>query len=157
MTGASIGKNCTFGQNVNISNNVKIGDGCKVQNSVSIYEGVELENNVFCGPSCIFMNTLTPRAEYPKKHTEYKKTLIKEVASIGANSTIICGHTIGKHAMIAAGAVVSSDVPDHALMIGVPARLRGYVCECGEILTDDLVCSKCGRTYKESGNGLEEA
>lgn len=156
QSGAIIGKNCSFGQNVNVSNNVKIGDGCKVQNNVSLYEGVELENYVFCGPSCVFTNDLTPRAKYPKGHAGYKKTLIKEGASIGANATIVCGHTIGKWALIAAGAVVSANVPDHALVMGVPARLRGWVCECGEILSDDLVCNKCGRSYRETPNGLRE-
>ena len=113
QTGARIGRNCSFGQNVNVSNNVKIGDGVKVQNNVSIYEGVELEDYVFCGPSCVFTNDLTPRAKYPKGHVGYKKTLIKEGASIGANATIICGHTVGRWALIGAGAVVTSDVLDH--------------------------------------------
>lgn len=132
QSGARIGKNCSLGQNVNVSNNVKIGDGVKIQNNVSIYEGVELENYVFCGPSCVFTNDLTPRAKYPKGRSGYKKTLVKEGASIGANATIVCGHTIGKCAMIAAGAVVASDVPDYALMAGVPARRIGTVNEKGE-------------------------
>ena len=154
--GAKIGKNCSFGQNVNVSNNVRIGDSVKVQNNVSIYEGVELGNYVFCGPSCVFTNDLTPRAKYPKGRAGYKKTVVGEGASIGANATVVCGHNIGKWAMIAAGAVVTSNVPNHALMMGVPARIRGWVCECGEILSDDLVCDKCGRTYKEVPEGLEE-
>lgn len=131
QSGARIGKNCSLGQNVNISNNVKIGDGVKVQNNVSIYEGVELEDYVFCGPSCVFTNDLTPRAKYPKGRSGYKKTLVKEGASIGANATIVCGHTIGKCALIAAGAVVVSDVPDYALMAGVPAKQIGRVDEKG--------------------------
>ena len=130
--GARIGNNCSFGQNVNISNNVKIGNGVKVQNNVSIYEGVELEDYVFCGPSMVFTNDLTPRAKYPKGTAGYKKTLVKEGASIGANATIECGHAIGKWAMIAAGAVVTKDVPDYALMAGVPARQIGLVNEKGE-------------------------
>lgn len=154
--GAKIGKKCSLGQNVNISNNVKVGDGCKLQNNVSLYEGVELEDDVFCGPSCVFTNDLTPRAKYPKGRAAYKKTLIKHGASIGANATVVCGHTIGEWAMIAAGAVVTSNVPNHALMMGVPARIRGWVCECGDVLSDDLVCNKCGRTYKETPEGLEE-
>ena len=154
--GARIGKKCSMGQNVNVSNNVKVGDGCKLQNNVSLYEGVELEDDVFCGPSCVFTNDLTPRAKYPKGRAAYKKTLIKRGASIGANATVVCGHTIGEWAMIAAGAVVTSNVPNHALMMGVPARIRGWVCECGEVLSDDLVCDKCGRTYKEVPDGLEE-
>lgn len=156
QSGARIGKNCSLGQNVNVSNNVKVGDGCKVQNNVSLYEGVELEADVFCGPSCVFTNDLTPRAKYPKGRGGYKKTLIKRGASIGANATVVCGHTIGEWAMIAAGAVVTSNVPNHALMMGVPARLRGWVCECGNVLSNDLVCNKCGRTYTESSEGLRE-
>ena len=129
--GARIGENCSFGQNVNVSNNVKIGNGVRVQNNVSIYEGVELEDYVFCGPSMVFTNDLTPRAKYPKGRAGYQKTLIKEGASIGANATVVCGHTIGKWAMIAAGAVVTKDVPDYALMAGVPAVQIGWVDECG--------------------------
>ena len=147
--GARIGENCSFGQNVNVSNNVIIGNGVKVQNNVSIYEGVELEDYVFCGPSMVFTNDLTPRAKYPKGTIGYKKTLIKEGASIGANATIVCGHTIGKWAMIAAGAVVTKDVPDHALMAGVPAKQIGWVCECGERMDNLGRCQKCGRVYKE--------
>ena len=130
--GARIGKNCSFGQNVNISNNVIVGNDCKVQNNVSIYEGVELEDGVFCGPSCVFTNDLTPRARYPKGRDGYKKTLIREGASIGANATIVCGHIIGKYAMVAAGAVVTKDVPDYALVAGVPAKVIGRVDEKGK-------------------------
>ena len=130
-----------------MSNNVKVGDGCKLQNNVSLYEGVELEDYVFCGPSSVFTNDLTPRAKYPKGHAGYKKTLICEGASIGANATIVCGHTIGKWALIGAGAVVASDVPAHALMLGIPARRKGWVCECGKRLNDSLKC-ECGRVYK---------
>jgi len=131
--GAIIGKNCSLGQNVNIGNNVKIGNGVRIQNNVSVYEGVELEDNVFCGPSCVFTNVLVPRAHFPV-HGQYNKTLIKEGASLGANCTIVCGHTVGRGAMIAAGAVVTKDVPDFALMAGVPARQIGVVNEKGEIL-----------------------
>jgi UDP-2-acetamido-3-amino-2,3-dideoxy-glucuronate N-acetyltransferase len=129
--GVRIGENCSFGQNVNISNNVKIGNGVKVQNNVSIYEGVELEDYVFCGPSMVFTNDLTPRAKYPKGAAGYKKTLVKEGASIGANATIVCGHTIGRGAMVAAGAVVTKDVPDYALVAGIPAKQIGWVDEYG--------------------------
>lgn len=132
--GAKIGENCSLGQNVNISNNVVIGNQCKIQNNVSIYEGVELEDGVFCGPSCVFTNDLTPRAKYPKGSSNYKKTLVKEGASIGANATIVCGHTIGKCAMVAAGAVVTKDVPDYALVAGVPAKVIGWVDEKGNIV-----------------------
>ena len=133
QSGAVIGENCSFGQNVNIGNNVKIGNGVRIQNNVSVYEGVELEDNVFCGPSCVFTNVLVPRAHFPV-HGQYNKTLVKEGASLGANCTIVCGHTIGRGAMIAAGAVVTKDVPDFALMAGVPARQIGTVNEKGEII-----------------------
>lgn len=154
--GARIGKNCSLGQNVNVSNNVKIGNGVKIQNNVAVYEGVEIEDDVFCGPSCVFTNDLTPRAKYPKGHENYKKTIIKRGASIGANATIVCGHTVGEWALIGAGAVVSSNVPSHALMLGVPARRKGWVCECGALLGVNLKCSDCGREYKETESGLEE-
>lgn len=154
--GARIGKKCSFGQNVNISNNVVVGNGVKIQNNVSVYEGVEIEDDVFCGPSCVFTNDLTPRAKYPKGSAAYKKTLIKRGASIGANATVICGHTVGEWALIGAGAVVSADVPSHALMLGVPARIKGWVCECGKILGDDLSCPSCGRRYAKDLDGLKE-
>lgn len=154
--GCRIGKNCSLGQNVNISNNVKIGNGVKIQNNVAVYEGVEIEDDVFCGPSCVFTNDLTPRAKYPKGHENYKKTLIKRGASIGANATVVCGHTVGEWALIGAGAVVSSDVPAHALMLGVPARRKGWVCECGALLKNGLKCSECGREYRETEEGLVE-
>lgn len=159
--GARIGKRCSLGQNVNISNHVKIGDGCKLQNNVSLYEGVELEDYVFCGPSCVFTNDLTPRSKYPKGNAGYKKTLICEGASIGANATIVCGHTVGKWAMIGAGAVVTRNVPDYALMLGVPAKVAGYVCECGARMAFEngqADCAACGRTYYIDSNGkVEEA
>lgn len=156
QSGAVIGQNCSFGQNVNISNNVKIGNGCKVQNNVSLYEGVELEDYVFCGPSMVFTNDLTPRAKYPKGSADYKRTVLYTGATVGANATIVCGHNIGKWAMVAAGAVVTKDVPDYALVAGVPARQIGWVCECGEQLDDSLICGKCQRKYKKNENQLEE-
>lgn len=155
QSGAKIGNNCSFGQNVNVSNNVVIGNGVRVQNNVSIYEGVEIEDDVFCGPSCVFTNDINPRAKYPKGH-KYLRTLIKEGASIGANATIICGHTVGKCALIGSGAVVSKDVPDYAIMVGVPAKRIGWICECGDFLKDDFICKKCGRHYVEKKTGLEE-
>lgn len=125
--GARIGKNCSLGQNVNVSNHVIIGNNVKIQNNVSVYEGVELEDGVFCGPSCVFTNDLTPRAEFPKGSTGYKKTLVKHGASIGANATIVCGHTIGEYAMVAAGAVVTRDVEPYMLVAGVPAKVIGKI------------------------------
>lgn len=156
QSGAAIGENCSLGQNVNVANNVRIGNGCKIQNNVSVYEGVELEDFVFCGPSCVFTNDLTPRAKYPKGSANYKRTLVREGASIGANATIVCGHEIGPWAMIGAGAVVTSDVPAHALMLGVPARRRGWVCECGQVLPKTLECAECGRRYVEEDGRLSE-
>ena len=154
--GAQIGEKCSLGQNVNVSNNVKIGNGVKIQNNVSVYEGVELEDYVFCGPSMVFTNDLTPRSKYPKGHTGYKNTLVKYGASIGANATIICGNTIGKWAMIASGAVVTKDVPAYALMAGVPAKQIGWVCKCGVPLKDNLKCSECEREYTLDNNDLKE-
>lgn len=145
QSGAHIGENCSLGQNVNVANRVQIGNGVRIQNNVSIYEGVVLEDFVFCGPSCVFTNVDTPRAHFPVRGN-YLPTLVKEGASIGANATIVCGHTIGKSALIAAGAVVTHDVPDYALMAGVPARRIGWVCECGKKLDNSLSCS-CGRKY----------
>lgn len=157
QSGARIGKGCSFGQNVNVSNNVKVGDGCKVQNNVSIYEGVELEDYVFCGPSMVFTNDLTPRAKYPKGSAGYKKTILHTGSSVGANATVVCGHEVGKWAMVAAGAVVTKNVPDYALVAGIPAKQIGWVCECGTRLDESLECKECGRKYnliKE--NVLEE-
>ena len=156
QSGAHIGKNCSFGQNVNISNNVRIGNGVKIQNNVSVYEGVEIGDFVFCGPSCVFTNDLTPRAKYPKGRAAYKKTVLAEGASIGANATIVCGHRIGRWAMVGAGSVITTNVPDYALMIGVPSRQRGWVCECGEVLPEEMLCNSCGRKYRITDTGLEE-
>lgn len=157
QSGAKIGENCSLGQNVNVSNNVKIGNGVKVQNNVSIYEGVELEDYVFCGPSMVFTNDLTPRARFPKERGGYKKTLIKHDATLGANCTIVCGHIVGEYAMIAAGAVVVKNVRPHALMAGIPARQIGWVCECGQILDKvSFECPDCKKRYiDKSGNLIE--
>ena len=135
QSGAIIGENCSLGQNVNISNNVRIGNGVKIQNNVSVYEGVELEDDVFCGPSMVFTNDLTPRAKYPKGHENYKKTIVKKGATIGANATVVCGNTIGEFAMVAAGSVVTKDVPPNALVVGAPARVVGKVDEKGNIIS----------------------
>ena len=132
---------------MNVSKNVKIGNGVKIQNNVSVYEGVTLEDNVFCGPSMVFTNDLTPRAEFPKGSANYKKTLVKKGATIGANATIVCGHTLGEYCTIAAGAVVTKDVPPHALMAGVPAKQIGWVCTCGAVLDKNGHCKVCGKEY----------
>ncbi|KSV57496.1 acetyltransferase [Acetivibrio ethanolgignens] len=124
QSGARIGRNCTIGQNVYIGRNVQIGNDVKIQNNVSVYEGVTLEDGVFCGPSCVFTNDLTPRARFPKGRENFVKTLVKEGATIGANATIVCGNTIGKDAMVSAGAVVTKDVPEGKLVVGVPARVK---------------------------------
>ncbi len=154
---SKIGKNCVLGQNVNVANNVTIGDFCKIQNNVSIYEGVTLEDYVFCGPSMVFTNILDPKCKYPQVGAQfYIKTLVKEGASIGANATIVCGHTIGKHAMIGAGAVVTKDVPDYALVIGNPGRITGWVSEAGKKLKFDedgiAYCEKSKKKYKLEKN-----
>jgi UDP-2-acetamido-3-amino-2,3-dideoxy-glucuronate N-acetyltransferase len=151
QSNARIGRHCSIGQNVNIANEVRIGDHVKIQNNVSIYEGVELEDYVFCGPAMVFTNVRNPRCKYPQRGAQhYVRTLVKAGASIGANATIVCGHTIGRHAFIAAGAVVTGDVADYALMMGVPARRVGWMCECGTRLPDRgerRVCPKCARPY----------
>lgn len=152
--GASLGRDCSLGQNVNIGNNVRIGNGVRIQNNVSVYDGVEIEDNVFCGPSCVFTNVLTPRAHFPV-HGVYVKTLVKEGASLGANCTVICGHTVGRSAMVAAGAVVTEDVKDYALVAGVPARQIGWVCECGNRLDETLKCP-CGREYRLDRDNLQK-
>lgn len=139
QSGAQIGKRASVGQNVNIGNNVIIGDGVKIQNNVSIYEGVIIEDNVFLGPSCVFTNDLTPRAEFPKGRANYVRTFIKEGATIGANATIVCGISIGRYAMVAAGSVVTKNIPDYCLVRGNPARICGRVNEKGEIASKGYV------------------
>jgi UDP-2-acetamido-3-amino-2,3-dideoxy-glucuronate N-acetyltransferase len=153
QSGSKIGKKCVFGQNVNVGNNVTVGDYCKIQNNVSIYEGVTLEDYVFCGPSMVFTNILNPKCKYPQVGAQfYIKTIVKEGASIGANATIVCGHTLGKHCMIGAGSVVTKDVPDYALVIGNPGRVVGWVSEAGKRLKFDkngmAVCEKSKKNYE---------
>jgi UDP-2-acetamido-3-amino-2,3-dideoxy-glucuronate N-acetyltransferase len=151
-----IGRNCTLGQNVMAGPDVSIGDDCRIQNNVSIYKGVTIEDGVFCGPSCVFTNVNNPRAEIERKD-EFRPTLVRRGASIGANATIVCGHTVGEYAFIAAGAVVTKDVPDFALMAGVPARRIGWMSHDGERLGPDLVCPRSGRRYREANaERLEE-
>lgn len=156
QTGAVIGEKCSLGQNVNISKDVTIGNGVKIQNNVSVYEGVTLEDCVFCGPSCVFTNDLTPRARYPKGSAGYKKTVVHHDATIGANATIVCNHDIGEYATIAAGAVVTKSVIPHALMAGVPAKQIGWVCECGQVLDEDLKCPDCGHRYHVNDGRLAD-
>jgi UDP-2-acetamido-3-amino-2,3-dideoxy-glucuronate N-acetyltransferase len=158
LKGSKIGENCIIGQNVMIGPDVSIGNRCKVQNNVSIYKGVELEDDVFCGPSCVFTNVVNPRAFIERKQ-EFKKTLVKKGATIGANATILCGITIGKYALIGAGAVITKDVPDYGLVYGNPGKLMGYVCKCGTVLVNKgsikgkilednkLSCEYCGSIY----------
>jgi UDP-2-acetamido-3-amino-2,3-dideoxy-glucuronate N-acetyltransferase len=156
MPGAVIGNNCSLGQNVVVMNGTTIGDNVKIQNNVSIYEGVELESDVFCGPSMVFTNVINPRSAVSRKH-EYKKTLVKRGATIGANATIVCGVTLGEYAFVGAGAVVTRDVPPYALMTGVPAKQTGWMCECGVKLEEgilDTTCSACGRGYARKSKAL---
>ena len=153
QSGARIGKNCVLGQNVNIGNNVVIGNFVKIQNNVSVYEGVILEDYVFCGPSMVFTNIIDPRSKYPQVGSKYYlKTIVKEGASLGANSTIVCGHTIGRFAFIGAGAVVTKDVPDFALVVGNPAKIVGWLSEAGQklIFGKDgyAFCNKSNKKYK---------
>ena len=155
MPGAVIGERCNLGQNVVVMNGVRLGNNVKVQNNVSIYEGVELEDDVFCGPSMVFTNVMNPRSHVSRK-SEYRKTLVRRGASIGANATVICGTTLGEYSFIGAGAVVNASVPAYALMVGVPARRIGWMCQCGERLPDTGVgtCAACGSSYERSGDGL---
>lgn len=149
-----VGKNCKIGQNVVIGPHANVGDGCKIQNNVSIYEGVTLEDEVFCGPSMVFTNIINPRSAIPRM-SEVKTTLIKKGATIGANATVVCGHTIGKSAFIGAGAVVTKDIPDYALVVGNPGRITGWMCECGIKLNfngEHTKCSACGKEYTKNNN-----
>ena len=147
-----LGRDCSFGQNVMVGPDVRVGDRCKIQNNVSLYKGVDLEDGVFCGPSAVFTNVDNPRAEVERK-SEFRKTLVKRGATIGANATIVCGHTLGAFCFIGAGAVVTSDVPDHALMVGVPAKRLGWMSEAGARLGEDLVCPIDGSRYRETEEG----
>ena len=161
QSGAKLGKKCVLGQNVNIANNVTIGNFVKIQNNVSVYEGVTLEDYVFCGPSMVFTNILDPRSKYPQVGAQYYlKTLVKEGASLGANSTIVCGHTIGRFAFVGAGSVVTKDVPDFALVVGNPAKIIGWFSEAGQKLKFDengiAHCDKSGKTYKFVDNKVIE-
>ena len=159
MPGAKIGRGCSLGQNVVVSPDVVVGNNVKIQNNVSLYTGVILEDDVFCGPSMVFTNVVNPRSHVPRKN-EYQRTLVKRGASIGANTTIVCGHTIGQYAFIGAAAVVTKDVPDFALIVGNPGRISGWMCACGIKLASgktppaDAQCATCGAKYRVSGDGL---
>ena len=153
LPGTVVGKNCNIGQNVVIGPDVTIGNGCKIQNNVSVYKGVILEDEVFCGPSVVFTNVFNPRAAI-RRMDELRPTMVKRGASLGANCTIVCGVTIGCFAFVGAGAVVTKDVPDYALVYGNPATLQGWVCQCGEKLINSLCCSACGLVYHKAAVGL---
>jgi UDP-2-acetamido-3-amino-2,3-dideoxy-glucuronate N-acetyltransferase len=162
-TGARVGARCSIGQNVYVARDVVVGDNVKIQNNVSLYEGVTLEDDVFCGPSMVFTNVVNPRSHVSRKH-EYRKTLVRRGATIGANATIVCGHTIGEYAFIGAGAVVTGDVPDYALLLGVPARLAGWMCACGVRLQAPasgadaaVTCAACGLAYRFERNRMRRA
>lgn len=159
MDDSEIGKNCNLGANVFVENDVHIGNGVKIKNNVAIYSGVCCEDDVFLGPNCVFTNVINPRSFINRK-TEFRRTIIEKGATIGANATIVCGHKIGKYALIGAGAVVTHDVPAYGLMLGNPARLKGYVCKCGTTLEEqdkaqELTCPQCGNCYKRNKEELE--
>jgi UDP-2-acetamido-3-amino-2,3-dideoxy-glucuronate N-acetyltransferase len=155
LSNSRVGQSCVFGQNVMAGPDVTIGNGVKIQNNVSVYAGVTIEDEVFLGPSMVFTNVLTPRA-FVERKSEFAPTLVRRGATIGANATIVCGNTIGRYAMVGAGAVVTHDVPDFALMLGNPARQAGWVSRSGERLGSDLVCPRTGETYRETADGRLE-
>ena len=157
MGGAQIGERCTLGQNVFVGRNVKVGNNVKIQNNVSVYEGVILEDDVFCGPSCVFTNVDRPRSAFPTDYSNYLKTVIKRGATIGANATIVGGHTLGEYCFVGAGAVVTRDVPSYAVVYGNLARIHGWVCTCGQELDfqgKEATCAACGRKYRKEGEGI---
>ncbi|MGQ0612743.1 MAG: acyltransferase [Planctomycetaceae bacterium] len=153
MTGARIGPRCVLGQNVFVGRGVVVGQGSKIQNNVSLYEGVSLGRRCFVGPSVVFTNVSTPRAEVDRRGS-FEPTRVRDGATLGANSTILCGTTIGSYALVGAGAVVTRDVPDHRVVVGVPARIRGWACACGKPLPASLACRSCGRRYREARGRL---
>jgi UDP-2-acetamido-3-amino-2,3-dideoxy-glucuronate N-acetyltransferase len=161
MAGATIGRRCNIGQNVVISPGVRIGDNVKIQNNVSVYTGVILEDDVFCGPSMVFTNVVNPRSHVSRKD-EYRQTIVGKGATLGANSTIVCGHAVGRYAFVGAGAVITRDIPDYALVVGNPGRIAGWMCACGVKLTGAaaveagrlLRCSACGQEYRSTGAAI---
>ena len=154
MPNCRVGRNCRIGQNVVISPEVVVGDNVKIQNNVSLYTGVILEDDVFCGPSMVFTNVINPRSEIVRRH-EFRRTLVRQGASLGANSTILCGIELGRFAFVGAGAVVTGDVPGYALMLGAPARRGGWMCRCGVKLDDAAVCTACGNVYRIAGDEFQ--
>lgn len=158
MSNCKIGENCNIGQNVVVSPDVEIGNNCKIQNNVSLYTGVICEDDVFLGPSCVFTNVINPRS-HVNRRDEYKQTIVKKGASIGANATIVCGHNIGRYAFIGAGSVVTKDIPDFALVVGNPAKICGWVCKCGEKLdfseNSITTCKKCNEKYIKKINDVQ--
>ncbi|MCG3134486.1 MAG: UDP-2-acetamido-3-amino-2,3-dideoxy-D-glucuronate N-acetyltransferase [Planctomycetes bacterium] len=163
MPGARIGRRCNLGQNVFVANGTTLGDNVKVQNNVSIYEGVHLEDDVFCGPSMVFTNVMNPRSHVSRKH-EYRETRVGRGATLGANCTVVCGNRVGRYAFVGAGSVVSRDVPDFALVMGVPARIAGFMCRCGVRLdlapkspAGSATCRECGAVYAWDGAALRES
>ena len=158
LPGAVIGERCNLGQNVVVMGGTRIGTNVKIQNNVSIYEGVVLEDDVFCGPSCVFTNVMNPRSHVSRK-SEYRQTLVRRGATIGANATVICGATLGEYSFIGAGALVRGEVPAYALMVGVPARRVGWMCQCGirlEMVGRHATCNACGARYEETGGVLRQ-
>ena len=152
LSGSRINENCNIGKNVFIGPDVSIGKGCIIQNNVSIFKGITLEEGVFCGPSMVFTNIYNPRAEIGKMD-QVRPTLVKKGATIGANATIVCGTILGRYCYIGAGALVNKNVPDYALVVGNPAKLIGWACECGERLTDEFGCIVCGKRYSQMATG----
>jgi len=158
MPGAVIGERCNLGQNVVVMGGTRLGNNVKVQNNVSVYEGVTLEDDVFCGPSCVFTNVANPRSHVSRK-SEYRPTLVRRGSTIGANATVVCGVTLGEYSFVGAGAVVTDDVPAFALMVGVPARRVGWMCQCGvrlELTGGAATCGACGARYREEGAILRQ-
>lgn len=156
MGDTSIGSNCNIGQGAFVESGVALGNRVKIKNNVALYSGVVCEDDVFLGPNCVFTNVINPRSFIERKN-EFRKTVVRKGATIGANATIICGHTIGAYSMVGAGSVVTKDVPDYALVAGNPARIKGYVCQCGEklnALENMYLCSKCGKHYRKAGEDL---
>jgi len=157
MRGSEIGERCTLGQNVLVGPNVKVGNNVKIQNNVSVYDGVVLEDDVFCGPSCVFTNVDRPRSGFPTDRSKYLNTVVKRGATIGANATIVCGHTLGEYCFVGAGAMVTKDVPAYAVVYGNPGEIKGWICECGQPLkfvSSEAGCNSCKRRYRKDGENV---